>query len=109
MDRWRQRAVSFVSAAIFLAFLWLLFQKLVIVAWISISWWMVPLLLIGLFFFIETMVAKAFRTKEPLDKAAEKVKTVSVDAGEKISGSTGDSLQAVKDRLAERDRRNEHP
>jgi hypothetical protein len=120
MDRWRQRAVSFVSAAIFLAFLWLLFQKLIVVAWISIAWWMIPLMLIGLFVFIETMVAKTFRAKRPSERAAEKVKSVSKDAGVEIAEAASklgdgavsggaDALQAVKNRLAERDRRNAKP
>jgi hypothetical protein len=112
MNRWRQRLVSLISAAIFLGFLYVLFKKLIIVAWIPVPWWGALLGLVVLFFVIETFVARTFGGREPAQRAIDKSKDIGVGAAQaatKVGGAavaTGeDVLEAVKKKLAEHDKR----
>jgi hypothetical protein len=95
----RQRLASFISAAIFMGFLWVLFNKMHIITVILLPWWGLILLLIGLFFLIETFVARSVGAKKPLDRAVETTQTSIKSASEAASAAGHDGLDAVKKRL----------
>jgi protein-S-isoprenylcysteine O-methyltransferase Ste14 len=97
--KWRQRLVSLISSVVFLGFLWVLFKKMIIVTWISMPWWGLILLLIALFFFIETMVSRTLGAKEPAQRAQETVMSGLKQASDSATSAGQDSLEAVKARL----------
>jgi protein-S-isoprenylcysteine O-methyltransferase Ste14 len=100
----KQKLVSFVSSVVFLGFLWVLFKKMIIVTWISMPWWALILLLIGLFFFIETMVARTVGAREPAERAGDSAKEALSSARETVKERSIDGLDAVKAKLAEREK-----
>ncbi len=116
MHPWRQRLTSLVSAAIFLGLIYVLFKKVIVVAWIQIPWWGLLIMLIALFFCIETMVARGFGAREPVQRAGDTAKEAAAEVagaaakiGQGVKSAAADPLQAVKDRLAEHEKRADDP
>jgi fatty acid desaturase len=97
----RQRLVSLISAAVFLGFLWALFNKMNIVTWIIVPWWAFILLLIVFFFVIETFVARAFGAKEPVQRAVDSAAGSAKTVGHAAAAAGEESLDAVKKRIDE--------
>jgi hypothetical protein len=95
----RQRLASLISAAIFIGFLWVLFNKMHIITVIVMPWWGLILLLIVFFFFIETMVARTVGAKEPVERAKESATESIKSASESAAAAGHEGLDAVKKRL----------
>ncbi len=96
---WRQRLTSLISAAVFLGFLWALFNKMHIITVIFLPWWGLILLLIGLFFFIETFVARSLGAKKPVEQAKDSALESMKSASETAAAAGHEGLDAVKKRL----------
>lgn len=85
MGKLKQRLASLVTAGIFLGFLWLLFQKVIVVVWIRLQWWHLLLLLGLLFLVIDTVVSRSFGTSSQIDKKKDQLgtaKTQGVDTAQ---------------------------
>ncbi len=114
MGKLKQRLASFITAAIFLGFLWVLFKKVIVVVWIRLEWWHLLLLLVLLFFFIDTMVSRGLGAKEPVARKKDRFDEMrdralgtdeSLDEMKKTASddAAGETLEGIKRRLAERE------
>jgi hypothetical protein len=90
MGKLKQRFASLVSAAIFLGFLWVLFQKVIIWVRVDLKWWQLIGMLIVFFFFIDTMVSRGFGTRGSI---ARKKDT--------LSELTNQSTRSAEEKLAD--------
>lgn len=99
MAKLRQRLASLVTAGIFLGFLWLLFDKVIVVVWIRLQWWHLLLLLGILFLVIDNVVSRSFGTPSQIDKKKDDLgaaKTQAVDTAQ-------ETLDDIKRRLGKTD------
>jgi protein-S-isoprenylcysteine O-methyltransferase Ste14 len=114
MNRLRQRLISLISAVVFLGFLYVLFKKLIIVTWIPVPWWGALLVLVVVFFMIQTFVARTLGGKPPAQRALDKSKeaagnvaSTAAKIGDGAVSAGTDALENVKRKLAEHDKRAE--
>jgi hypothetical protein len=99
--KFRQKIASFLSAALFGGFLWILFKKINIVVLVHMKWWHFVLLLAVLFLVIDTMVSKGLGAKKPLERGKDKLDALHEDVSEKVSERSEAVLNEIKRKLAE--------
>jgi hypothetical protein len=99
MGKLRQKIASFISASIFLGLVWLLIRKVHFVIWVNFPWWGFLLVMVLLFFFIDTMVSRSIGAKEPVERKKEQV----VELGHKTKDATSAKLESIREKLRETD------
>jgi hypothetical protein len=57
----QQRIVSFLAAGVAALILWFILQRLVVVVFVQMPWWVLLLIILGLFLTIEHFLSKALR------------------------------------------------
>ena len=98
MDKLKAKLASFISASIFLGLMYVLFKKVHLVLFVNIPWWGFVLVLVALFFFIDTMVSRTLGSKEPIQRKKEQVG----ELGEATRESAKERLDKIRSRLNDR-------
>jgi hypothetical protein len=100
MSKLRQKIASLISAIIFVGLLWVLFRKVHLVIWVNFPWKGFVLVLVLLFFFIDTMVSRSIGAKEPVERKKEQV----AELGHKTVDATSAKLDSIREKLRESDK-----
>jgi hypothetical protein len=100
MGKLRQKIASLISASIFLGFIWLLIRKVHFVIWVNFPWQGFLLIMVLLFFFIDTMVSRSIGAKEPIERKKDQV----VELGHKTADATSAKLDSIREKLRESDK-----
>lgn len=100
MNKLRQKVASLISAGIFLGLVWLLIRKVHFVIWVGFPWWGFLLMMVLLFFFIDTMVSRSVGAKEPVERKKEQA----AELGQRTADATSAKLESIRRRLSDDDR-----